>query len=175
MDENSKLKIRKNLNQKLFTEKNVEELLTTLDGLYNNFETLINADVDGGEIASIFLKAQTDGLLENPIFKSMVDYQPQKINKMSKESIIDNSALRIQITNMDSKNKITIGQLISELSKAHAKGVIDYDIIKTQTGSCWMNLYLHLEVPSILDEIEMLRSKIEDLELRAQNLNCDFK
>lgn len=74
MQNMSKLKIRTSLNQELFTEENVDDLLTTLDRLYTNFETLINDKVDGGEIAGIFLKGQINNLLKNPIFKSIVDY-----------------------------------------------------------------------------------------------------
>jgi len=69
------MKIRESLNTELFTEDNVDELLITLKRLRGNFDTFIDGDVDGGEIAGIFLKDLCDKLTSNPIFKSILDYE----------------------------------------------------------------------------------------------------
>lgn len=68
------MNIRKSLNQELFNEKNITEILDLLEMIKANIEGFCDENLDGGEICSVLLVGHMKKLLNNPIYKSMVDH-----------------------------------------------------------------------------------------------------
>lgn len=65
------MKIRENLNKKVFNETTINGLLDNLDLLYNQIECFVNKEVEGGEITGLLLKPTLENILNNPIIKTL--------------------------------------------------------------------------------------------------------
>jgi len=71
------MKVRDELNNEVFNEITITELLDTLDKLKSCVECFIDPDLGGSNICGYFIKAHTLKMVNNPILKSIV-YESKK-------------------------------------------------------------------------------------------------